>query len=787
MRALERKLLRDLRGMWGQALAIALVIVSGVATFVMSLSTLDSLRRTQESFYREYRFAEVFSSLKRAPEGLAMRIREIPGAGVVETRVVAAATLDIPDFPEPARGRIVSIPEGGQPALNRLFLRAGRLPAPGRDDEVALSEPFAEAHGLSPGEVLGAIIHGRRKTLTVVGIANSPEYVYQIGPGALFPDYERFGVLWMARRPLAAASDMEGAFNDVVLSLSPGGVQETVIDRLDALLLPYGGLGAYGRDDQLSHRFLTEELRGLETLAVLFPAIFLGVAAFLLNVVVSRTIGLQREQIAALRAFGYSTSSVGLHYVMLVMLIVLAGAAGGLVAGIRLGQGMSGIYMRFYHFPYLEYVLRPGVAVGAVLVSAGAALLGTLHAVLAAVRLPPAEAMRPAAPERFRKTAIERTGLGRFLSHPARMIARHIGRRPVKSLLSVMGIAFAGAILMVGRFQGDAIDFMVDVEFRLARRDDVAVTFVEPTSRKGLHALTSLEGVLSGEPFRSVPVRLRFGHRHERIAIEGLAPDGRLRRLLDTDLDPVTLPPDGIVLGEYLGRSLGVGPGDRLTVEVLEGSRPVREVPVAALVKQYVGIGAYMDLDALNRLMREGDAISGAFLAVDPRHRTAVYEALKEMPRVAGSVVRESAIRSLYETIAETMLVFTFINTILAATVAVGVIYNSARIALSERSRELASLRVLGYTRGEISYILLGELGVLALAAVPLGFLIGRGLCAFIAARFETDLYRIPLVVEANTYGFSAAVVLASAVLSGLIVRRRLDRLDLVAVLKMRE
>ncbi|HDH05039.1 MAG TPA: ABC transporter permease [Nitrospirae bacterium] len=787
MKTINRKIIRNLWGMKGQALAIALIIASGVATFIMSVSTMQSLKLTQATFYKDYRFADVFASLKRAPEGLQTRIREIPGVDRVETRVSAAVNIDIPGFPDPVTGNIISIPDIGEPLLNKLFLREGRLTEPFRDDEVVIGEAFAGAHGFTPGDKLGVIINGRRRDLTIVGIALSPEHIYQMPPGAFFPDFERYGVMWMGRTPLATAYDMKGAFNDVTLTLSPNANVNDVIDRLDELLKPYGGLGAYSRKDQLSHRYLSEEFRQLEQMAAMFPVIFLGVAVFLLNVVISRVIHMQREEIAVLKAFGYSNFDIGMHFVKLVLMIVSAGVITGITGGVRLGQWMSNIYMEFYRFPFLKYELRPEIVVIAAFVSAAAAILGTLHSLRKAALLPPAQAMRPEPPATYRETLPERIGLKRLLSQPTRMIIRHIWRRPVKSLLSVTGIAFAFAIMMVGSFQGDALDFMVYVQFGLSQREDIAVTFVEPTSGTALYELQGLEGVEYGEVFRSVPARLRFRRRSYRTAIQGLRSGGDLQRLLDTDLKPVELPLSGIVMTDHLGEMLGVREGDLLTVEVLEGRRPVLTVPVAGLVKQYLGVSAYMDLSALNRLMHEGNAVSGVYLATDSRYLPGIFKKLKEMPRVAGTGIREKAIAKFYETMGETILIFTLINTLLAGIIAFGVVYNSARIALSERSRELASLRVLGFTRGEISYILLGELSIFTLAAVPLGFLIGRAMCAYIAANLKTDLFRVPLILESSTYAFAATVVLVSACISGLIVRRKLDRLDLVAVLKTKE
>jgi putative ABC transport system permease protein len=787
MKALDRKMLRDLWKMKGQVVAIILVIVSGVSTFTMFISTMNSLNLTRTKFYRDYGFAEVFASLKRAPESLKNRISEIPGVNQVETRVVADVKLKIENFGEPVTAKIVSIPDSGTPLLNRLYLRKGRLVDPWKENEVIVGEAFAEAHGFKLEDTFGAVINGKWKKLTIVGIALSPEFVLQVRPGAISPDHKRYGILWMGRRALATAYNMEGAFNDVALTLYPDAKLNDILTQLDGLLKKHGGLGSYGRKDQMSHRYLTEEFRQLETSATIYPAIFIAVSAFLLNVVISRTISTQREEIAALKAFGYSNGDVGIHYMKLVMLIVLAGTVGGLAVGAWLGSRLGGVYMEFYRFPYLMYELQISVAITATLIVIVSALGGTFFSIRKAAKLPPAEAMRPEPPAKYRKSFIERWGLWHFLSQPARIIVRNIERRPVKSLLSIMGIAFACAIMMAGTFFTDAVDFMVDVQFKLSQREDMTITFVEPTSAKALFGLKRMRGVQHAEPFRTVPARLRFQHRNYRTSIQGMTPEGHLHFLLNTDLKPMSPPPDGIMLTDYLGNMLGVKPGDLLTVEVLEGNKPVREVPVVGLIPQYIGLNAYMDLVALNRLMREGGAISGAYLTTDSLYEQELYEKLVEMPRVAGTVVRRDEIRNFYKNMAEFLLFFTFVASLLAGIIAFGVVYNSARIALAERSHELASLRVLGYTRAEISYIFLGELGLLTLTAIPLGFLVGRGICVYVARAVESDLFRVPVIVEPGTYSLAATVVVISAFLSGLIVRHKLDHLDLVAVLKTKE
>ena len=787
MKALDKKLWRELWAMRMQALAIALVIVSGVSIFIMSLSTLDSLYETRENYYRNNHFAHVFSSLKRAPLSLLEVIEAMPAVDKVETRVVAYVNLDVAGFADPVSGHLLSLPDNSRGLLNQIYLRKGRLPEPGRDNEVLLSEEFAVAHGLQAGDTLNATINGRRKTLTVVGQALSPEYIYQIAPGAMFPDYQRYGVLWMARKPLASAYDMDGAFNDVTLTLGKGGHEQDSIDRLDELLKPYGGIGAYARKDQLSNRFLSEELKQQKTIATVFPVIFFGVAAFLLNVVISRLISLEREQIAGLKAFGYSDFAVGLHYTKLVLMIVSVGVLGGIGAGIWMGKGMSHIYMEFYSLPFMVYTLKPQVIISAAVISIAVAILGTLYAVRSAARLPPAQAMRPEPPALYHATLVERLGLQRWFSQPTRMILRHIERRPVKSLLTTLGISMACAIMMIGGFQEGAIDHMVEVQYSLSQREDLIANYTEPTSLRSLYSLRSLQGVEHVEGFRNVPAKLQFEHRSYRTSVQGIQPDGKLKRLLDTELNRIELPADGVILTDYLAELLHIKTGDMLTIEVLEGHRPTVQVPVVGTAKEYLGVNAYMQRAALNRLLKEGAAISGALLKVDEHYQREIYAELKDMPRIAGVVEQRSAITAFYDTMAETILFFTFITTLLGASISFGVVYNSMRIALSERNRELASLRVLGFERSEVAYILLGELGLLTLLAIPLGLLIGYGLCAHLAFRFDSDLYRIPLVLGMKVYAFAAMVVIVSSIISAIMIWRNLAHLDMVAVLKSKE
>jgi putative ABC transport system permease protein len=785
--ARDRILLRDLWHLRGQVVAAALVVACGIAAFVSMRGTYESLLEARASYYQTFRFADVFAQLKRAPSSLAGRIAEIPGVATVQARVVRDVTLDVPGLDEPATGRLVSIPEHPRPMLNDLALRKGRYVEPGRPDQVIASEAFASANRLAIGDQIGAVINGRWKRLTVVGVAISPEYIYEVGGGTIFPDNRRFGVLWMGEEAVAAAFDMDGAFNDLAVSLAAGAVEGDVVARMDALLARYGGLGAYGREDQLSHRFISDEISQNRISSTYLPGIFLGVAAFLLHTVLSRLVSMQRAQIGLLKAFGYGNAVVGAHYLKLAGVIALGGVAIGTAAGMRLGAALTQLYRDFYRFPSLDYHAGVTVLGSGVAISLAAAAIGALGAVRRAALLPPAEAMRPEPPATFRTGLLERTGVARLLPSSARMIARNVGRHGWKSLLAVLGIACAVGLLVVGGFFLDAIRYLMKVQFEIVQRDDVTVLFTEAASARARHEVSRLPGVLRTEAFRSVPVRLRSEHRYRRVELTGLPAGGDLRQLIDRRLRSVPLPPDGLVLTRTLADLLHVSGGDIVTVEVLEGARPVRDLPVTALVDELVGVGAYMDRRALDRFLREGTALSGTYLTVDPTQSARLYRVLKRMPAVRAVAIRKAVVESFQDILNRSLVVSMTINALFACVIAFGVVYNGARIALSERGNELASLRVLGFSRREVAVMLLGEQGLFTLAAIPLGFALGVAVCWVLAHRLATELYRIPLVLNPSTFAFAVATVVAASALTGMVVRRRIDRLDLIAVLKTRE
>lgn len=788
MRALDRKLLRDLRSLWSQVLTIALVVASGMGGFIACLSAVDSLALARDDFYAEGRFADVFASLKRAPLALQERLAALPGVAQVDTRVEQLVRLELPGVVDPVLGQLIGL-EARKPArLNRVFVKTGRLPSADASGspliEVALSAAFAEARGLAPGARLSALVNGRRRELLVVGTALSPEFIFA-GLGGM-PDMRGFGIVWMDHELLASAYDMRGAFNRVALKLAPGAEPAVAMAALQPVLAPYGGREAYGREDQSSHAMLSNEIKEQRVLGTVAPVIFLAVAAFLLNVVVSRLVTTQREQVAALKALGYPNRSIAAHYLKLVLVIMLLGLALGVLLGDRLGSLLTGLYVEFFKFRHFEHVLDPRLVLWSGGFSLLMAMLGTLNAIGATVRLAPAEAMRPAAPGRYRPSIVERLPWLRA-GVSLRMILRQMERHPWRSLLSIFGVAVAVGIVVLGNFFRDAIDFIVDSQFNASMRSDVIVWMSEAGPDSARLELQRLPGVLAVESGRDVAVRFVHGARSERGVLQGLAATPQARRIVDVDGRASLPSASGLVMTDRLADKLGLRPGDPVQVELLEG-RPRRlALPLETTAREMMGLNAYIERRALNHLLDEGDVSSQFALIVERGREAETLQALRAMPRVVGAFSKATVLRNMQDVSARNVRIMSTILTAFASVIAVGVVYNNARIALAERAWELASLRVLGFTRAEVSGLLLGEMALSMALALPLGMGLGWLLTHGLVEALKNDQFLFPVVIQPRTYALACLAVLLAGAASALVVRRRIDRLDMVAALKTRE
>lgn len=791
MKPLDRKLLRDLRRLWMQAVAVGVVLGCGIALYVMATGMYGSLEAARDRYYASSHMADLAGALVRAPDSVGRELAAIPGIAALETRASGIGLISLEGVSEPVSARLVSLPIDRRPQVNDLVLKRGRWPDASRSAEVLINEAFAEAHGIDPGLRIAVLIRGQRKFLEIVGIASSPEFVFAVAPGDILPEPRRFGVLWMGREALGRALDLDGAFNDVVLRLASDAASKAdrarVIAAVDARLARFGGRGLYDRDRMLSARYLSDELSQLRTLASILPPIFLLVAVFLINVTLSRLVATERANIGLLKAFGYGNVVIGAHYAKFALAFCLGAAVVGVLLGNWVGAYMATVYQSVYRLPALDFHAGPVVYLGALAVALLAALLGAVSAVRRAIRLAPAVALSPPAPTAFRRFGERLEERIRALDARARMLVRRIVRFPRRSATTVGGIALALALLIMSEHFPIAIDRIIDINFGTAQRMHVTVTFAEREQERVLRELLRLPGVLQVEPLRTAEVILSAGARREREAVIGIPRGALLNRLVGTDLEVVAPGADGLTLSSGLARKLGVRVGEQLRLEATDGRRVVTDVQVIRIVQPFLGSAAYLEQAALGRLLREPGRIDSAYLLIDSREREVLSARLKDIPAIVGVTFADNAQRSLRQLFDQGAGFFSFMFLMFSLAMAAGVALSAARVTLGEQERDLATLRVLGFRRHEASWVLLGELLMLLVVAIPIGLLLGAALSRWMMEQFETELFSFPFIFDVPTYARAALFVIAAVIAAALWVRRDVDRLDLVAVLKSRE
>lgn len=785
MRTIHLKLIRDLWRLRNQCLTIALVIGCGIASFVAAVSAAASVQASKDAFYEDAHFADVFARLKRAPAAVLDRLRELPGVATVEGRVVGDFRARIETSDEAVVLHFVSVHWPAEDRLNQTRILSGRHVEPGRSDEILLSATFAETWGLVPGSTVTAVIDGRLSKLKVVGIAVSPEFVWASEPRTGLPDPWHFGIAWMDEGALAESMGLTGGFNDATIQLAVGADEPETLLRVDTILEPYGGLGSVGRADQPSSKLVEQKIGQLRRSATTLPIIFLGVAAFLLHVLLSRIVGSQREQIATLKALGYRTRELAAHYLQFALAICALGVVFGWVLGEVGAKSILVVYARYFRFPIYLFRFDARAIAEATSVAVVAGVAGAFSAVQRAVRIPPAEAMRPEAPPSYHRTRLDRVYA--LLRPVARMVLRDAQRQPWRMLLSAGSIALATAIVVAGSVMGDSMDEMLRLQFEVSHREAVTVTLDDSHPWRAVRDAAHIPGVRYAEGERQVPVRLRAGHRTRTTTILGLAEGMDLYRVLGTDFRPLRLPAAGLSLSRPLGEALGVRAGDEIDIEVLESDRRKVRVPIAALVDDFLGIAAYMDATALAHLMGETPRANVVLLAVDPDDVDEVSARLNGLPAVA-SVSRPSVDRGLVRAEeGDVLVVMKVVLAVFAAAIAVGVVYNNARIAFELRSRDLATMRILGFTRSELAFVLLGEQVIQVVLGIAPGLYLGRVIGGLTLSTIDRELIRIPVSIMPASYVGAACVVLLAALLSAMVVRRQSDRLDLVMVLKARD
>jgi putative ABC transport system permease protein len=792
MTPLDRKLARDLLAAKGRLLAIISIIAVGVMCFIYMRSSYYNLKTAQSSYYAQCRMADFWVDLKKIPIAELDALAELPGVAEIQPRIQFYVTVDLPRVEEPLNGLVISVPQQRDGILNNIVMRRGGNFTDRRRNEVIVSDAFAQAHGLYPGQWIHVLLNNRRQELFIVGTAISSEFVYLLAPGRIVPDDKRFGVFYLKHEYAEEAFDFDGAANSVVGRFTAEYQQhpDEVLRRAESVLEPYGVFGTTKRKDQASNRFLSDEIAGLGTFSMIMPVIFLGVAALVLNVLLSRQIDQQRTTIGTLKALGYGDRQIVWHYIKFALAIGAAGSILGSVCGYGMAVWVTSIYAQFYEFPRLANEFYPGTYAIGFVISLVCALVGSLHGARATLRLQPAEAMRPKPPRRGGKVWLERaTRLWASLSFGWRMVLRGVIRNPVRTGVGVFASAMGAALLMCGLMMSAATHYLVDFQYTMVTRSDIDLSLEGERGRDALLEIRRLPGVDRAEPQLAVSCTFIHGPHRRRGGITGLAPDARLTIPRDPQGNPIRVPTTGLAMSRKLATLLDVSVGDQIIVRPTKGLRREVEAPVVALTDGYLGLGVYADIHYLSHLIGEEFAVTGVQLTADPRPevRTELNRRLKQLPALRAVNAREDVIRNLQEELLDLQNVFIGLVMMFAGVIFFGSILNASLVNLTERTREIATLRVLGYGPWQIGGLFLKESMLVNLLGTLVGLPLGYSLAWLISTLYNTEMFRFPLVSPPSVWVITIAIAVGFAGLAHLVVQRVIFRLDYLEALNVKE
>jgi putative ABC transport system permease protein len=786
VRVLNRKLLRDLMRLRWQMAAIALLIGCGVSVAVMATSAQKTLILAQRDYYKQTHFADLFATATRAPMSLLADLGRINGVTVVDARATKAGLMEVPGLLRPATAHLIALPDDERRALNRIVVVAGRLPNPQRTDEAVALATFLDAAHVRLGDRLSMVIAGHHLMFRIVGAALSPEFVYAPSNGPM-PDDAHEGVFWAPRAAVEQSAGLRDAFSAVSFALAPGASGAAALDQIDRLLAPYGGSPSIPRADQVSHKFQADRIERLGVMAAVIPPVFLFVAASLVHLVLRRLVEAEREQIGLLKAFGYADREAAAIYVKMGALVAIAGVVAGGLAGAWLARAIVGALGQFMRMPRLDPQFSWTAFGIAAVSSTAAAILGSLRAATRAAQLSPAVAMQPPAPMIYRRTTFEDTRLWSLLDQPTRMIARNLRRYPGRAAWTVAGLGVSLALLVGSQFIYGEIDGVIDQAYFQARRWTDEVAFSDVRSEQAIAELARFPAVAHVEPFRRTSASLRAHGQSERVLLIGIDTGAALARPLATSGEPVPFVGRGMLVSQPVAAHLRLVPGDRVDVEINEGRRTRTVLRVGGIVQDYAGLTVQMSRAELNGLMADGNLASGADLTVAQDERGTFYRALGRAPQIIGAGSRDDVVLAFRDAITAAMTIEMVFYLGFAAAIAFGVAYNISRIALADRSRDLATLRVLGFSPADCAYVLAGELALLALLALPIGVGGGCALGAVLISAFEKQDFYLPYQVTPHGIGIAFLAYAVAVLVAAVLVVQRVWRLDLVTVLKTRD
>lgn len=792
MTPLNRKLCRDIILARGQLAAVAAIMAVGVAAYVGMSGTCRNLEAAKRSYYTRCQMADFWVHLKKAPVSEVAALSAMDDVAALRTRISYQVTVDLDDVARPLTGLVVSMPAERRAVINDIVLKRGGYFSRKRRNEVIVSDDFATKRGLTPGDRVHLLLNNQRKELFVVGTADSSEFTYLVSPGGIVPDPANYGVFYIKRRYAEEVFDFEGACNEVVGRLVPSAQRrpERVLQTIETRLATFGVISKTALKQQPSNFILTNEIQQGKEMATMLSSIFLLVAALVLNVLLSRMAEQQRTVVGTLKAIGYTNRQILRHFFGFGIVVGAMAGLAGWPGGYWLSHAMTNMYRPIFDFPRLDNQLYPSLMAQGMVMSLVFAVLGTLRGVRAVQRLKPAEAMRPRPPQTGRSVILERwRWFWHRLGFQTQMVLRGLFRTRVRTLVGIFAAAMGAAIMVAAFYYRDAFVYLIQFQYEEIDRSDYTLVFRDERGDGALAEVRDLPGVNRAEPLLTVAGTLHHGRHRKKSAITGVKPDAQLTVPRDANAERVRVPRTGLLLTRQLAEILHAQPGDRLTLIPNRGLRRPVDVPVVRVVDSYLGLGAYADIDYLDHVVGEASALNQIQLSVDRglRTRRALYRELKRLPTLQAVVATRQAKENVEDEMLKMMTTMAYFLIAIAAVIYSGSILNAALISISERQREIATLRVLGYGPRAIGGIFLRESLIVNVVGALLGLPLGYFISLASAAGFDSELFRMPRVIQPISLVVTVVLAIVMCLASHFIVQTVINKMDWREAIKVKE
>ncbi|MBR0598298.1 ABC transporter permease [Sinanaerobacter chloroacetimidivorans] len=780
---IDTMLLRMVKNSKSQFLAVLIIIIVGICIYTAMSMTAINMQNTVSTYYEENNFADLFIETAAIPNQAADRLERIPGVKKVTGRVSEDVPFISENLNERVNLRIVTV-KGEEDELCKSTLLKGR-PINENGKEALLVHKFAEARGIKIGDIIKVQIHGLQYDLEVVGIVDNPEYIYLMeNAQTMLPDQANFGVCYVSEKFGQQAMELTGSYNEILISYESGADEDQIIEDVEDELDIYGIKQTVKQEEQLSNNMIQEELKQLGSMAGSLPILFLMVAGLILIMMLSRMVKKDRIKIGVLKAIGYSSRQVLMHYVKYALCAGILGGFFGSILGMGLAGAMTQNYLQYFNIPLLRIEFYYSYVLMAMVLSSVICAVSGMIGARGVLKITPADAMRADAPKSGKRILLEKLPfIWKRLSFSNKMVGRNIFRNKKRTLFVLTGVILTYGMMLFTTSMPAVIDQMMNKHFLEFQKMDYNISFQTPVYKSVIRDLNHIIDIDYMEGKIEYPFELANGNKKQSVSIIGLSKNTQFYSFIDTDEKPVTIPERGILLSQNLANILRVEKGDMVQVKSYLPNQDDVYLQVKGVIKQALGMNAYMEINNMGEQLLDKNIVTGVYVNSSDKN---VNEKLIPASNIA-TVLSTAEMRAVYDEYMTLMVVYVGFMVVFSGILGFCIVYNATIVSLGEREMEFSSLRVLGFSKSEIFRMILKENNMIMIVGILLGIPIGNLMLKYSSAAFTTNLYSIDMSPTLSAGIFACIFTIGFILLAQLATYRKINRLDFLQALKNRE